>query len=165
MSCCGARQATEEIKAFICPALVDDHGHAVMRLSMGRLLDTLLANMDAGVWVCVFGGGEGVCVCGRGGVNTLGAVEYNSVTTSTCAQSVQCSCAHTHICTRTQGCDNSKTRMRAPTGPKRPYGKVTCTHLAQECGGSRTATTHSHYPHKDTHCNVTEHTQACHITV
>lgn len=40
-------QATEEISAFICPALVDDHGHAVLRLSMGRLLDTLLANMDA----------------------------------------------------------------------------------------------------------------------
>ena len=40
-------QATEEIKAFICPALVDDHGHAVLRLSMGRLLDTLLANMEA----------------------------------------------------------------------------------------------------------------------
>lgn len=39
-------QATEEISAFICPALVDDHGHAVLRLSMGRLLDTLLANMD-----------------------------------------------------------------------------------------------------------------------
>jgi hypothetical protein len=42
---CGT-QATEEISAFICPALVDDHGHAVLRLSMGRLLDTLLANMD-----------------------------------------------------------------------------------------------------------------------
>lgn len=41
------QQATEEIRAFICPALVDDHGHAVLRLSMGRLLDILLANMDA----------------------------------------------------------------------------------------------------------------------
>jgi hypothetical protein len=40
------RLATEEISAFICPALVDDHGQAVLRLSMGRLLDTLLANMD-----------------------------------------------------------------------------------------------------------------------
>lgn len=40
-------QATEEIAAFICPALVDDHGHAVLRLSMGRLLDILLGNMEA----------------------------------------------------------------------------------------------------------------------
>jgi hypothetical protein len=39
-------QATEEISAFICPALVDEHGHAVLRLSMGRLLDTLLVNME-----------------------------------------------------------------------------------------------------------------------
>jgi hypothetical protein len=39
-------QATEEISAFICPALVDEHGHAVLRLSMGRLLDILLANME-----------------------------------------------------------------------------------------------------------------------
>ncbi|WIA35594.1 hypothetical protein OEZ86_004015 [Tetradesmus obliquus] len=40
------RLATEEISAFICPALVDEHGHAVLRLSMGRLLDILLANME-----------------------------------------------------------------------------------------------------------------------
>jgi hypothetical protein len=45
--CCLLLQATEEISAFICPALVDSHGHTVLRLSMGRLLDTLLSNMDA----------------------------------------------------------------------------------------------------------------------
>jgi hypothetical protein len=40
-------QATEEFAAFVCPALVDEHGHEVLRLSMGRLLDTLLSNMEA----------------------------------------------------------------------------------------------------------------------
>jgi hypothetical protein len=39
-------QATAEFGAFISPSLKDEHGHVVLRLSMGRMIDKLLANME-----------------------------------------------------------------------------------------------------------------------
>lgn len=42
-------QATEEFSTFVCPALDDETGHSILRLSMGRMVDVLLANMESAV--------------------------------------------------------------------------------------------------------------------
>jgi len=34
---------------FICRSLEDDHGKSILRLSMGRMLDQLLANMETAI--------------------------------------------------------------------------------------------------------------------
>lgn len=39
------RLATKELAAYVAPSVKDQHGRAVLRLSMGRLLHMLLANM------------------------------------------------------------------------------------------------------------------------
>jgi len=41
------RLATKEFAPFIAPAMTDTHGHAVLRLSLGVLLTTLVENMEA----------------------------------------------------------------------------------------------------------------------
>jgi len=43
------RLATAEFSHFVAPSLRDAHGGTVLRLSMGRLLDSLLARMDEAV--------------------------------------------------------------------------------------------------------------------
>lgn len=43
------RLATQEFSAYVAPSLRDGQGRAVLRLSMGRLLHTLVANMEAAV--------------------------------------------------------------------------------------------------------------------
>ncbi len=39
-------QATREFSAFVSPSMEDEWGHDVLRLSMGRMLDVLLSNME-----------------------------------------------------------------------------------------------------------------------
>ena len=45
------RQATRQFAAYVSPSLDDEHGHAMLRLSMGRLFDLMLDNMHAAAGV------------------------------------------------------------------------------------------------------------------
>lgn len=56
------RLATAEFSHFVAPSLRDAHGHTVLRLSMGRLLDQLLARMDEAV--------EAAAAAGKGGAGS-----------------------------------------------------------------------------------------------
>lgn len=59
VSCCSAR-----LPVVVAPSLKDEHGHTILALSSGRLVDILLDNMDSALAAGTSKSGSGSNVSG-----------------------------------------------------------------------------------------------------